>query len=210
MRYELSKLGRVLVIEGASGTGKTTYIQSTVQQRKVVIPELPEFIRGVWTRPGDSDTWDSNLIPMLDGGLIRLEAACRFSQLGYDVVLDRSLLSPLAIVSSLREDSRIDFEGLRSRCLAISDRVPSVAVNMILLDPPLHLWTEWLERHSKAKGYWGSMIAQHRQQEFFRTLWSLAKGSPLEGDDEVLPSGARRLSGDFAQIYQRACVLLDT
>lgn len=147
---------------------------------------------------------------MLDGGLIRLEAACRFSELGYDVVLDRSLLSPLAIVSSLREDSRIDFAGLRSRCLAISDRVPSVAVNMILLDPPLHLWTEWLERHSKAKGYWGSWITQRRQQEFFRTLWSFAGGLQAAVDDETIPSGACRLSGDFAQIYQRGCALLDT
>jgi hypothetical protein len=164
--------GGLVLVEGMSGTGKTTHCRDICQRTgSIMVPELPEFLRYSWTRLGAPDTWLDNLRLMLTVGIERQSFADRLAERGFQVVLDRSILSPLAIVAGLVSSrSHIALDALRL-CESKASQVSFDRCTLSILNPPEDVWKERLRQHEKAKNWpWTDHGFQRAGQRLFLSL----------------------------------------
>lgn len=138
-----------------------------------MVPELPEFVRYSWTRLGAPDTWLDNLRLMLKVGIERQSFAARLAERGFHVVLDRSILSPLAIVAGLVSSrSSIALDAL-TLCESTASQVSSDRCSLRILNPSEEVWMNQLSHHDKAKNWpWADHGFQRAGQRLFLSLGS--------------------------------------
>lgn len=164
--------GTITVLEGMSASGKTTMARELCRQRRsVYLPEAPEFVRYMW-RSVDTDAgWLSNLRVNLDVGIERVLFADRLAQRGFDVVMDRSVLSPPAVAFAMRADKPKLSEAMAQLCAEFKNDMPVVDCRFLILDPPAAQWRRQLRQHDKAVEWpWNDVAFQRREQEFFLSL----------------------------------------
>jgi len=109
-------VGRIIIIDGISNSGKTTFCNYLVEAGFRVVEEAPDFIDnnkelGVLSNsvPKTLDEEKNNQNILFNAELMRLKIAKEYAMGSKNVIMDRSFLSTVAMAYALEKD--LPFKG---------------------------------------------------------------------------------------------------
>lgn len=178
----MNRIGKLVTLEGVCCSGKTTLCgQLSRRLKSGVVPELPAFARNLFlsSRDAPSLIHNSHLSIALEG--IRMSTASALRELAGHVVLDRGILSVLAL-----HFGAIDIIGATSY-LDLSQAVRQALCDGIVAMPDVVIClaiegSSVIQRNAKRNpplpDYWVHPDRIGRQNEFYRHI-SRASGVRL-------------------------------